>query len=83
MSGPIVLILDTGPGIGAHTATIFAQRGYSVVSTARSLTDKKVGEQHLLLHVDLAVPTDVRNVFRKVEECFGGPPSVVIHNGMV
>ena len=82
MTGPIVLTLGAGPGIGAHTAIIFAQKGFRIVSAARSVTDKRVNEQHMQLHLDLAIPDEIRDVFRKTEEIFGAPPSVLIHNGM-
>jgi NAD(P)-dependent dehydrogenase (short-subunit alcohol dehydrogenase family) len=82
MTGPIVLTLGAGPGIGAHTAITFAQKGFRIVSAARSMTDKQVDEQHAQFHLDLAVPEEIREVFRKTEQIFGAPPSVVIHNGM-
>ena len=82
MAGPIVLTLGAGPGIGAHTDITFAKKGFRIVSAARSMTDKQVNEQHVQCHLDLAVPDEIRNVFRTTEQIFGAPPSVVIHNRM-
>lgn len=81
MSPPIVLILGAGSGIGASVASCFAAKGYTIASAARSLSDQRKDERHLELNVDLSQPPAVPEVFRKIEQELGTPPSVVIYNG--
>ena len=81
MSPPIVLILGAGPVIGASVASFFAANGYTIVSAARSLSDQRKDETHLELNIDLSQPPAVPEVFQKIEQELGSPPSVVVYNG--
>ena len=80
-STQVVLILGSGPGIGASVASCFAENGFKVASAARSLATQKKSDTHLDLQVDLSKPESIPAVFAKIEEEFGAPPSVVVYNG--
>lgn len=77
---PTVLILAAGPGIGAHSASLFGAAGYNVVTASRRLQDNSKSRSHLEVHLDLARPESIRPLFRKVKGFFGHP-DVVIYNG--
>lgn len=77
---PTVLILAAGPGIGAQCIAKFHQSGFNVVATSRSLQDNLRASNHLELHLDLAKPETVPEIFQKLRKYFDHP-SVVIYNG--
>lgn len=77
---PTVLILGAGPGIGAHSASLFGVAGYNVVTASRKLQDNTKSGSYLELHVDLAKPETIRPLLQKVKGFFGHP-DVVIYNG--
>jgi NAD(P)-dependent dehydrogenase (short-subunit alcohol dehydrogenase family) len=80
MSSPVLLVLAAGPNIGLSAAKTFAAKGYKVALAARSMQDGVGEDGFLRLHVDLANPETVREVFTKTREALG-IPSVVVFNG--
>ncbi|MCJ1401956.1 hypothetical protein MMC11_005173 [Xylographa trunciseda] len=76
MSSPVILILGAGGNIGAHTARVFAAKGFKVALMSRT---KKPGDDHLQIQADLSDPQSVAAVFDQVRKVLG-PPSVVVHN---
>lgn len=79
---PTVLILATGPGIRAHSITLFRAAGYNVVAASRSLKDNLKTDQLLELHLDLSEVETIPGIFQKAMKQFGHP-NVVIYNGAV
>lgn len=79
-SKPVVLILGSGPRVGAAVARKFASLEYSVAVVSRKGSNTRTEEGYLSLKADFYDPSSVPAIFKKVEEEFKTPPSVVIYN---
>ncbi|KAF7562828.1 hypothetical protein G7046_g1327 [Stylonectria norvegica] len=77
-SKQIVLILGSGPRVGASVAEKFASDGYSVVVASRKGTGAKTDEGYLSLKADFSDPESVPAVFDAVKAEFNGSPSSVL-----
>lgn len=77
---PVVLILGSGPRVGASVAKMFAANGYSVALASRSASNSKTVEGYLSVSVDLSEPASVPVAFEAVKAEFKVPPSVVVYN---
>ncbi|KAI3320697.1 NAD(P)-binding protein [Xylariaceae sp. AK1471] len=76
----VVLILGSGPRVGASVAQKFASNGYKVAVTSRNGTGSKTAEGYLSLKADLTKPDSVPALFDAVKAEFDSSPSVVIYN---
>lgn len=79
-SNPVVLILGSGPRVGAAVAKKFASLKYSVAIVSRKGNNAKTEEGYLSLQADFGDPSSLPAVFKKVEAEFKAAPSVVIYN---
>ncbi|KAJ2985674.1 hypothetical protein NUW58_g5406 [Xylaria curta] len=79
-TNPVVLILGSGPNVGASIAKKFASSGYKVAVASRNGTGSKSSEGYLSLKVDLSKPESVPALFDAVKAEFNSPPSTVIYN---
>lgn len=77
---PVILILGSGPRVGAAVAKQFASTGYSVAITSRSASAGKTTEGYLSVKADLSNPSSISAVFDAVKAEFQSPPSVVVYN---
>ena len=77
---PVVLILGSGPRVGASVAEQFASKGYSVAVAARKGTDSKTPEGYYSIKADFATPSSIPAVFAAVKSEFGAAPNVVVYN---
>jgi hypothetical protein len=77
---PVVLILGSGPRVGASVAEAFKNSGYSVVLASRKGTNSKTAEGYFSVKADFALPSSLPDVFSAVKSEFGAGPSVVIYN---
>ena len=80
-SKPTVLIFGVGPRTGTFIADKFADAGYQVVATGRSVEDGPLRDGYLNVKADLTNLAVVPDVFAKVKAHFGTPPNVVVYNG--
>ncbi|KAF2154538.1 hypothetical protein K461DRAFT_319083 [Myriangium duriaei CBS 260.36] len=80
MSTPILLVLGSGPRIGASIAASFANDGYHVALASRKGTDTRTDEGYLSIRADLATLESIPGVFDAVKTEFGAAPSVVVYN---
>jgi NAD(P)-dependent dehydrogenase (short-subunit alcohol dehydrogenase family) len=81
MSPPgIVLILGSGPRVGASVAAKFASDGYKVAIASRKGLDSNTPEGYVSLKVDFTKPEDVPALFLAVKDQFGSFPNVVVYN---
>lgn len=76
----IVLILGSGPRVGAAVAETFATNGYKVAVAARKGTDSKTDKGILSIKADFSQPKSVAAVFDAVKAEFGAAPGIVIYN---
>ncbi|RWA13728.1 hypothetical protein EKO27_g1397 [Xylaria grammica] len=79
-AAPVVLILGSGPRIGASVAQGFASKGYKVAVASRRGTGAKTPEGYLSLQADFAKPDSIPALFSSVKAEFSSPPSVVVYN---
>jgi NAD(P)-dependent dehydrogenase (short-subunit alcohol dehydrogenase family) len=79
-SKPVILILGSGPRVGAAVAKKFASAGYSVVIASRKGTGGKSAEGYLSIKVDLSDPSSIPTVFDAVKSEFKIAPNVVVYN---
>ena len=79
-SKPVVLILGSGPRVGAAVAKQFANTGYLVAVASRKATGGKTAEGYLSVKADLSNPSSVPTVFDAVKAEFQNAPSVVVYN---
>ena len=79
-SKPVVLILGSGPRVGAAVAKQFANTGYLVAVASRKATVDKTAEGYLSVKADLSNPSSVPTVFDAVKAEFQNAPSVVVYN---
>lgn len=77
---PVILILGSGPRVGAAVAKQFASTGYSVAIASRSASGGKTAEGYLSIKADLSNPSSISAVFDAVKAEFQSPPSVVVYN---
>ena len=75
-----VLILGSGPRIGAAISETFAANGYKVAVAARKGTDSKTDKGFLSIKADFTQPESVAAVFDAVKAEFGAAPDIVIYN---
>lgn len=79
-STPVVLILGSGPRIGAAVAKQFASTGYSVAIVSRKATGGKTAEGYLSIQADLSNPSTIPGIFAVVQKEYQAAPSVVVYN---
>ena len=79
MAEPVLLILGSGPKIGACLVEAFAAKGYKVALVSRSPRESATAAGHLHITANFEDPQVVEGVFAKVKEELG-IPSVVIYN---
>lgn len=78
---PVLLIFGYGPRTGQPIAQKFANAGYRVAATGRSLDDGPVDKDFLKIKADLADPASVTEVYKKTRAYFKAVPNVVVYNG--
>jgi NAD(P)-dependent dehydrogenase (short-subunit alcohol dehydrogenase family) len=84
MSPLIAFIIGAGPGVGIATARLFAKQGYKVVVGSRKPNVESVKQEGFVpVAVDIAKHETITTAFSDIESQLGGPPNVVIFNGMV
>lgn len=79
-TSPIVLILGSGPRVGASIARKFAQNGYKVAVTSRGGTGSKTAEGYLSLKADFTKPESIPAIFNAVRAEFNAAPATVVYN---
>ncbi|KAL1607133.1 hypothetical protein SLS59_002837 [Nothophoma quercina] len=79
-SKPIVLILGSGPRVGAAVAKQFANTGYSVAVASRKAVKGLTAEGYLSVKADLSDPLSLPAIFDAVKAEFHSAPSVVVYN---
>lgn len=79
-SKPVVLILGSGPRVGAAVAKQFANTGYHVAIASRKATGGKTAEGYLSVKADMSNPSSVPAVFDTVKAEFHSAPSIVVYN---
>jgi len=77
---PVVLILGSGPRVGASVAQEFKNSGYSVALASRKGINGKTDDGYLSIKADFASPSSIPDVFSAVKSEFGSAPSVVVYN---
>lgn len=77
---PVVLILGSGPRVGAAVAEKFAGNGYSVALAFRKGTGSKTPEGYFSIQADFNKPETMPTIFDAVKSELGAAPSVVIYN---
>lgn len=77
---PVVLILGSGPRVGASVAQEFKNSGYSVAIASRKGINGKTDDGYLSIKADFASPSSIPDVFSAVKSEFGSAPSVVVYN---
>lgn len=77
---PILLILGSGPRIGAAVAAKFASNGYHIALASRHGTGTRTVEGFLSLNADFSELDSIPRVFAAVKSEFGAAPSVVVYN---
>jgi len=76
----VVLILGSGPRIGASVAETFASNGYKVAVASRKGTGAKTAEGFVSLKADFTKPDSIPALFDAIKTEFHTAPSVVIYN---
>ncbi|KAJ9619091.1 hypothetical protein H2204_012802 [Knufia peltigerae] len=79
-ASPIVLILGSGPRVGAAVAAKFFSSGYKVAVASRNGTGAKTNEGYLSLKADFANPNSIPALFDAVKAEFHAAPTVVVYN---
>ncbi|KAL1799892.1 hypothetical protein ACET3X_000234 [Alternaria dauci] len=77
---PVVLILGSGPRIGASVAQAFKKSGYSVALASRRGINSETDEGYFSIKADFSSPSSIPGIFSTVKSEFGSAPSVVIYN---
>ena len=88
-AGKTVLVTGASRGIGKACATLFAQQGANLVLASRSKADlettatsiAKKGQRVLVVPTDVTEPSQVRHLFQKINEEFGGLDVLVNNAG--
>lgn len=81
-SPPVLLLFGCGSNIGASVAEAFKSQGYYLALVSRSIDEETSTVTELHIQADLSDTSAVPNIFEKVKEKFGTPPSVVVYNGI-
>ncbi|KAF2661991.1 hypothetical protein K491DRAFT_764624 [Lophiostoma macrostomum CBS 122681] len=76
----VILILGSGPRVGASVAQKFASIGYKVAIASRKGTGSKTAEGYLSLEADFTKPDVIPSLFDRVASEFKAAPSVVVYN---
>ncbi|KIM98594.1 hypothetical protein OIDMADRAFT_105110 [Oidiodendron maius Zn] len=76
----VVLILGSGPRVGASVAKKFASNGYKVAVASRSGSGTKTAEGYLSLKADFTKPESISALFDAVKTEFKASPSVIVYN---
>ncbi|KAH4954096.1 hypothetical protein HBI78_230480 [Parastagonospora nodorum] len=76
----VVLILGSGPRVGASVAQTFKESGYSVALASRKGSNSVTDDGYFSIKADLASPASILGVFSTIKSKFGAAPSVVIYN---
>lgn len=74
---PVVLIIGSGPRVGASVAKKFAASGYSVAIASRK-ADPVDGQ--LSIKTDVSDPASIPGIFETVKAKLNTAPSVIIYN---
>src|SRR5215204_4160674 len=91
LKNKVVVITGSSSGIGKTTALRFAKEGSKVVVTyhvneeggKKTLSEiEKLGNETLLVQVDISKPEDVKRLFEEVEKKFG-TVDILINNGAI
>jgi NAD(P)-dependent dehydrogenase (short-subunit alcohol dehydrogenase family) len=77
---PVVLVLGSGPRVGASVAQAFKNKGYGVAIASRAGTSSKTDQGYFSVKADFANPSSLAKVFSGVKSEFGSGPSVVVYN---
>ncbi|KAI1335009.1 hypothetical protein F5Y15DRAFT_259209 [Xylariaceae sp. FL0016] len=79
---PICLILGSGPGVGSAVAQRFHAQGYRVAEVSRrgSASADADDSSRLIIQADLTDTSAHACIYRRVQDVFGGSPSVVVYN---
>jgi NAD(P)-dependent dehydrogenase (short-subunit alcohol dehydrogenase family) len=77
---PVLLILGSGPRVGASVAAKFASDGYNVAIASRKGTNAKTSDGFLSLQADFNKPESIPALFDTVKTEFSVAPNVVIYN---
>ena len=86
-----ILITGSSRGIGAETARLFAQNGYNVVinynssqNDAQGLLNElvKINSNVIAIKANVATEIEVKNMFLKIKETFGGVDILVNNAGI-
>jgi NAD(P)-dependent dehydrogenase (short-subunit alcohol dehydrogenase family) len=77
---PILLILGSGPRIGAAVAQHFASNGYLVAIASRKGSNGKSPEGYLSIQADLSDPSCLPKVFAAVKTEYKSLPNIVVYN---
>lgn len=72
--------MGSGANVGSNVARAFAEKGYKVAATSRTARASDNDKVDLHIEGDLADPSSVASIFKKVSSSLG-PPSVVVYNG--
>lgn len=92
MKNKSVIITGSGRGIGAATAKLFAQKGYSVCINYKSnriaaeklsKEIKKNGSNCIVVQADVSIEEDVKNLFQIVDETLGTIDVLVNNAGIL
>jgi NAD(P)-dependent dehydrogenase (short-subunit alcohol dehydrogenase family) len=79
---PLVLVLGSGPRVGAAVVQAFLEKGYNVAVAARQGNNTKDDQGVLSLKADFNDPNSIPDLFKTVESEFNTFPSVIIYNAV-
>jgi NAD(P)-dependent dehydrogenase (short-subunit alcohol dehydrogenase family) len=89
---PVCLITGASTGIGAACARLAASRGYDLALTYNSdpkgaadvaKAAEETGAKTLVIKVDVAIPSDIDDMYRKIDTTFGRLDALVNNAGIV
>jgi NAD(P)-dependent dehydrogenase (short-subunit alcohol dehydrogenase family) len=83
MSPLIAFIIGAGRNIGEHTAAALKAKGFKVALGSRKPdVDQIKKDGYFPVAIDAESPVSVQQAFSQVNQELGGPPNVVIFNGI-